>query len=98
MRHKNKDISITSVLEQMYKRYRLDSKALESKIQKDWLEIFGPMISKHTSEIKLKDKTLYIKVDNPPLKNEIFLQRHLVVGKINEFYGEVLIEKIFVSS
>ena len=56
------------------------------------------MITKHTTEITLKDKTLYIKVDNPPLKNEIYLQKHLVVGKINEFYGEVLVEKIFVSS
>jgi len=98
MRQKDKDISITSVLQQMYKRYRLDAKALETKIQQDWLEIFGPMIKKHTSEIKLKDKTLYLKVDNPPLKNEIYLQRHLVIGKINEFYGEVVLEKIFVSS
>jgi hypothetical protein len=98
MRHKDKDISIGSILEQMYKRYRLDTKALESKIQKDWGEIFGTMITKHTTEITLKDKTLYIKVDNPPLKNEIYLQKHLVVGKINEFYGEVLVEKIFVSS
>ncbi len=98
MRHKDKDISISSIIEQMYKRYRLDTKARESQIQKDWPEIFGTMISKHTTEITLKDKTLYIKVDNPPLKNEIYLQKNLVVGKVNEFYGEVIIEKIFVSS
>jgi hypothetical protein len=98
MRHKDKDISISSIIEQMYKRYRLDTKARESQIKKDWGEIFGIMITKHTTDISLKDKTLYIKVDNPPLKNEIFLQKQLVVGKINEFYGEVIVEKIFVSS
>lgn len=98
MRQKDKDINIGSILNQMYKRYHLDTKALELKIKKDWAVIFGPLISKHTTEIKIKDKTLYIKVDNPPLKNEIYLQKHLVVGKVNEFYGEVLIEKIFVSS
>jgi hypothetical protein len=95
---KDKDINIGSIIEQMFKRYKIDTKQKEMRIKKDWEELFGPLIAKHTHEIKLVEKTLYIKVSNAPLKNEIFLQRQLVIGKVNEYYGEVWIEKIFISS
>jgi hypothetical protein len=98
MRKKDKDINIASILEQMFKRYKLDTKQKEMKIRSEWGNIFGPMILKHTQEITLKDKTLYLKVDNAPLKNEIFLQRQTVIGKVNEYFEEVWIEKIYVSS
>jgi hypothetical protein len=37
-------------------------------------------------------------VDNPVLKNEVFLQRNELLGKVNEYYQKVVAEKIFVSS
>lgn len=95
---KNKGIDINSILDNMYKRYHLDSKVIEMKIKEEWGNLFGEIIQKHTSEITMKDKTIYIKVDNPPLKNELFLQRHLIIGKINEHFGEVVVEKIFIAS
>jgi hypothetical protein len=93
---KDKDPSIASVLQNMYKRYRLDVKASELNIKKDWESIVGPLISKHTVQIELKSKTLYLKFDNPPLKNEMFLQRDLLLAKVNEHFGIVVAEKIFV--
>ena len=95
---KNKDINISSVIEAMYKRYRLDAKVHELKIKTDWEDIFGKLISKHTTNLEMRGKTLYITIDNGPLKNEMFLQRDLIIEKLNEYYEEVIIEKVFIQS
>lgn len=98
MRKENKDNHISAVIDAMYKRYRLDTKLDEMSIEKDWEMIVGKLIAKYTTEISLKSKTLYIKMDNPVLKNEVYLQRNQVLGKVNEYYQKVVAEKIFVSS
>jgi len=95
---KDKDIRIGSVIEAMYKRYRLDAKVNELKIKKDWEDIFGRLIANHTNQIELKGKTLYVTVTNGPLRNELFLQRDLMIAKLNEYYELVIIEKVFIQS
>jgi predicted nucleic acid-binding Zn ribbon protein len=98
MKREKKDNHISSVIDAMYKRYHLDSKLDELHIERDWESIVGKLFAKYTTELSLKGKTLYIKVDNPVLKNELFLQRNELLGKVNEFYQRVVVEKIFVSS
>jgi predicted nucleic acid-binding Zn ribbon protein len=98
MKKEKKDNHISSVIQAMYKRYHLDSKLDEMSIEKDWEQIVGKLIAKYTTDITLKSKTLYIKVDNPVLKNEVFLQRNELLRKVNEYYQKVVAEKIFVSS
>ena len=97
MSNSKKDISIGSVIESMYKRYKLDSKLVEIQIIKDWENVVGQLIAKHTTSIKLTNKTLYLQFDNGPLKNEMFLQRDLLIKKVNEHFSKVLVEKIFIS-
>lgn len=97
MNNNKKDISIGSVIESMYKRYKLDSKLIEIKIINDWENMVGILISKHTTGIKLVNKTLYLQFDNGPLKNEMFLQRESIIRKVNEHFSKVVVEKIFIS-
>jgi len=95
---KNKESHISDVIQQMLKRYRIDNKLQEMDISAKWEEIVGPMISKHTTSIELKNKTLYVHFDNPTLKNEVFLQKSSLLGKVNEYFERVVAEKIFIGS
>ncbi len=92
----NKEKPIGSVIEAMMKRYRLQPKMTEMDIINRWEEIVGHLVYKHTSELKMLNKTLYVKFDNAPLKNEMFLQKDLLLKRINETFQSPVIEKIFI--
>jgi predicted nucleic acid-binding Zn ribbon protein len=91
-----KDNNISAVIEAMFKKYRLTAKITEIKLVQAWEKIAGPLIAKHTSEIKLLNKTLYVTFDNAPLKNEMFYRRFMLLEAINAELGAGTIEKIFI--
>lgn len=80
----------------MYEKYRMKQKINEVKLVNAWEEITGPLISKHTTEIKLVNKTLYVTFDNPPLKNEMMYRRFALIDAVNQALGVVAVEKIFI--
>ncbi len=92
----NKEKPIGNVIEAMMKRYRLQPKMTELDIVNKWEEIVGHLVFKHTTELKMLNKTLYVKFDNAPLKNEMFLQKELLLKRINETFQAPVIEKIFI--
>lgn len=92
----NKEKPIGNVIEAMMKRYRLQPKMTELDIVNKWEEIVGHLVFKHTTELKMLNKTLYVKFDNAPLKNEMFLQKELLLKRINESFQAPVIEKIFI--
>jgi len=91
-----KENNISSVIEAMFKKYRLTQKITEVKLVGAWGKITGPLIAKHTSEIKLINKTLYVTFDNTPLKNEMFYRRFMLLEAINNELGAGAVEKIFI--
>lgn len=91
-----KESKISDVIEAMYKKYRLTQKINEVKLVNAWAKITGEMISKHTSEIRLVNKTLYVTFDNAPLKNEMFYRRFALIEAVNAELGSVVVEKIFI--
>lgn len=91
-----KESKISDVIEAMYKKYRLTQKINEVKLVNAWEKITGPMISKHTTEIKLVNKTLYLTFDNAPLKNEMFYRRFSLIEAVNVELGSIVVEKIFI--
>ncbi len=91
-----KENNISSVIEAMFKKYRLTQKITEVRLVTAWEKITGPLIAKHTSEIKLLNKTLYVTFDNAPLKNEMFYRRFMLLEAINNELGAGTVEKIFI--
>ena len=91
-----KENNISSVIEAMFKKYRLTQKITEVRLVTAWEKITGPLIAKHTAEIKLLNKTLYVTFDNAPLKNEMFYRRFMLLEAINNELGAGPVEKIFI--
>lgn len=91
-----KEQNIKDVIEAMYEKYRMKQKIHEVQLVNAWADITGPLISKHTTEIKLVNKTLYVSFDNPPLKNEMMYRRFALIDAVNQALGVVVVEKIFI--
>jgi predicted nucleic acid-binding Zn ribbon protein len=80
----------------MNDRYHLTQKHNEIELVKVWEEIVGHLIAKHTASISMRGKTLYVSFDQAPLKNEMFLQREVLMKNVNDRMGAGFIEKIFI--
>lgn len=91
-----KEKKIADVVQRMNDRYHLTQKHNEIELVKVWEEIVGTLVAKHTASIKMRGKTLYATFDQAPLKNEMFLQRDVILKNVNDKMGEGFIQKIFI--
>jgi|694.fasta_scaffold42527_2 predicted nucleic acid-binding Zn ribbon protein len=72
----------------------LSQKMLEAKIVTEWSEIVGEQISKHTDKVSVRIPKIYLKIDVSTLKNYLFMEREMMVQKINEYLGKDTIDEI----
>ncbi|WP_033564782.1 DUF721 domain-containing protein [Sphingobacterium sp. SYP-B4668] len=94
--HTKDDVSIKLAIEKWVDTYRLRRKFDESSIVNAWPEIIGKAIANRTQKIYIKDKKMYVKVESAVIKNELALMRRQIIGRINEFVGQVVVEELVI--
>lgn len=72
----------------------LSQKMMEAKIVTEWSEIMGEQIAKHTEKVSVKIPKIYLKISVSTLKNYLFMEREMMVQKINEYLGKETIDEI----
>jgi len=82
------------VIREMIAAYRLKGKLSEAGLVDSWEEVVGKMISKHTRDLYIKKKKLFVKIDSPALKNELLYRRSDLKDKLNRVAGGEIIEEI----
>ena len=65
-----------------------------SELRQKWPSLVGPMIAKHTTELFIKDKTLFIRFDSAPLKQEVHMMRSKLKNHLNNELGADVIHEI----
>ena len=85
---------LKDLLEQLVKAYRWSEKMDEMKVRDSWEKVVGNMIDRHTSELKLKDKTLFVKLDSSALRNELMMARTKIAESINKELGKKIVDDI----
>ena len=73
---------------------QLRAKLYQTRIEKMWGEMMGPVISGYTKRIKLDQQTLILFVDSAPLKSELNIMRENIRSKVNEQLGEEFIKEV----
>ena len=79
--NQNKDLK-----ESLYKQKAIDL----------WEEVVGIYINSSTKDIKIVGKTMFVSIANSIMRNEIFLNRHIIINKINNKIGEKIITELIV--
>ena len=86
--------SIKDAIGSFLKSSRLSGRLAEHKILDGWEKIMGKMIAKHTKQISIHEKKLYLHLDSAPLKQELFYSREKIMQMLNEEAGEEVIKEI----
>ncbi len=86
--------SLKEAIEQLIRAYGFNDKLLETTLIDSWEEVVGGVYAAHTENLRVKNKTLYVKVDIPALRQELTMQRSELVKKLNSKVGKKVIEDI----
>src|ERR1043165_3533819 len=86
--------SLKEAIELLLKTYKLDVKIAENKLISLWEEVMGKMIAKHTTDLSIKNKQLYITLDSAALRNELLLSKSKIIELMNEAVGKEVINEV----
>ena len=92
--NKSNDHTLKEVLNEMLKEYRLSDKLMELKLVESWPKIVGKIIAKHTTGIYLRNKRLYVTLDNAAIREELLYAKTKLLKSLNKIAGGNLIEEI----
>ena len=93
MRKSNQQ-TIGQVIQQYLKENNLEKKFKRSHIIGSWEIIMGKVVANHTKSIVFNDKTLFLELDSPGLRNELSYRKAELIKKINTEAGEEIIKEI----
>lgn len=66
------------------------------QIEEIWESLMGKTIAKYTDEIRIIHKKLFIHTAVGPLKNELMFQKPQIIERVNEAFGEKVIEDVII--
>jgi hypothetical protein len=88
---------IGDALKGFLKKSHLNNGIRAVQIEEIWEKLMGKTIAKYTDKIKIFNKKLYIQTAVGPLKNELQYQKPQIIERVNEAFGEVVINEVIIS-
>jgi predicted nucleic acid-binding Zn ribbon protein len=73
---------------------QIRAKLYQTRIEKMWGELMGPLISGYTRRIKLDDRVLLLFVDSASLKSELTIMKENIRTLVNERLGEDYVREV----
>lgn len=66
------------------------------QIETIWEKMMGKTIAKYTEKISIINHTLFIQTSMGPLKQELLFQKANIIARINEAFGENVINEVVI--
>ena len=91
------DNEIKNLLEIFLKKNNLEKGLLDLEVKRAWHELMENGVSNYTTDVSLKNKTLYIKLSSPALKEELSYGKEKLMKLINERFKKKIVQKIVLN-
>lgn len=94
MRKFNYDNSLGDVLQKLFDAYGWTEKMDGVRITNSWEKVVGSIFAKHTTNIYVKNKKLFVFLDSSVLRNELYMEKTEIIKKLNSEIGKKVINEI----
>ena len=88
---------IKNLLDIFLKKNNLEKGLLDLEVKRAWHELMENGVSNYTTGVRLKNKTLYIKLSSPALKEELSYGKEKLMKLINERFKKKIVQKIVLN-
>lgn len=89
---RDNDFTLKEVIEKLREVYNWDASLDEAKLKNSWENVVGSIIGKHTVNLYIKKKVLYVNLDSSVIRNELQMSRSKIVKMLNDEVGKKVIE------
>jgi hypothetical protein len=90
------EYTFSNALKDFINKSKLRNGIRAVQIEQIWGELMGKTIAKYTDKIEIINRTLFIRTAVGPLKQELFYQKAKIVQRINEIFGEKIIDEVVI--
>jgi predicted nucleic acid-binding Zn ribbon protein len=91
---RSKTITLAEALKDYVREMKMEDKLKEVGLISSWEETVGKAIASRTSDIYIRDKILYVKLNSSVVRNELLMLRQAILEKLNEKAGSDVIRDI----
>lgn len=85
---------LRDVLLRYLRQEGLETPLNQHRLIESWKEVVGPGIARYTSELYIKNQTLYVHLTSSVLRQELLMGRTLLVRNLNNKVGAQVITNI----
>ena len=90
------EFTMKQAMQEFLNSSRLKGDIQAMQIDEIWKDLMGVTIAKYTDKIQIFGKKLIIKTTAAPLKQELLYQREKIIQRINERFGNKIIEEVII--
>jgi len=95
LKRTSNEAPLKDVIDRWLRAYRLDGKMKELDIINAWPEMMGTAVAHRTKEIKIRNKTLYLKMDSSVMRDELAHGKQVIIERVNEKAGSEIINNVW---
>lgn len=85
---------LSEVLQQLLRAEGLETPLNEKRLIDAWDEVVGPTVVKYTTGKFIKNQTLFVKIQNPALRQDLSMMRSQLVRRLNAAVGGAVITDV----
>lgn len=86
--------SLADVLQKLLREEGLEVPLQQKRIVDSWETVTGRGVARYTTEKFIKNQTLFVKITNPALRQDLSMMRSQLVKRLNEQVGSFVISDI----
>lgn len=88
--------SVADVLQQLLREEGLEIPLQQKRLIDSWETVTGRIVARYTTDKFIQNQTLYVKIVNPALRQDLAMMRQQLVKRLNEQVGSFIISDIKV--
>lgn len=86
--------SLSDLLQMVLRKEGFETPLLQRRLIASWDTVVGSTISRYTSDKFIKNQTLFVKINNPALRQDLSMMRQKLVQRLNSQVGSFIISDI----
>jgi predicted nucleic acid-binding Zn ribbon protein len=87
---------LQQVLQELVKKMRWTTQLNNVRIHDIWRKVMGDIVARHTSSLRLREKTLFVQLDSAPLRSELSYAREKIRQMLNQELGSDYLQEILI--
>ena len=87
-------LPLDEVLKKLLREEGLEMPLLQKRLVDAWEVVTGNVVSRYTAEKYIRNQTLFVKITNPALRQDLSMMRTQLVKRLNYKVGSFVISDI----